>query len=55
MGLEVDGVSLGFEEGNGGGVVRVRVCCVDSEVVLEASDGCIGFFFGLLGVGMNLG
>ncbi len=55
MGLEVDGVSLGFEEGNGGGVVRVRVCCVDSEVVLEASDGCVDFFFGLLGVRMSLG
>jgi hypothetical protein len=35
VGLEIDGVSLGFEEGNGGGVLWVWVCCVDSEVELR--------------------
>ena len=35
MGLEIDGVNLGFEEGNGGGVLWVWVCYVDSEVELR--------------------
>ena len=35
VGLEINGVSLGFEEGNGRGVVWVWVCCVDSEVELR--------------------
>ena len=35
MGLEIDGVILGFKEGNGGGVLLVWVCCVDSEVELR--------------------
>lgn len=38
-GLEVNGLCLEFEEGNGGGVVRVGVGGVDSKVALEASDG----------------
>ena len=42
-GLEADGLGLGVEVGNGGGVVRVRVGGFDPEVVLEASDGSVWF------------
>lgn len=37
--LKIDGEGLGFEKGNGGGVVGARVGGVDAEVALEASDG----------------
>lgn len=35
--LEANVESLGFEEGDGGGVVGVRVYCVNSEVALKPS------------------
>lgn len=40
-GVEVgDGFGQGIEEGNGGGVVWMRVGGVDSEVLLKASNRC---------------
>lgn len=41
--METDGGCLGFEVGDGGGVVGVRVSGVDSEVALEAGDGVVFF------------
>ena len=46
LGLEVEGVGLGFEEGGGGGVVWSWVGCVDAEVALEVCDGSV-FFLGV--------
>ena len=52
--VEVRSFSLGFEEGNGGGVVWVWVGCVDLKVALEASDGCVLLLL-FLGLGLGLG
>ena len=41
--VEAEGVGLGLEVGDGGGVVRVGVGGVDSEVALEAGDWGVGF------------
>lgn len=53
--VEGDGLGLGFEEGDGGGVVWVWVGGVDSEVVLEAGDGVIFLLLLMFGMGLYCG
>lgn len=51
--VDGDGLGLGFEVGDGGGVVWVWVGGVDSEIVLEAGDGVV--FFLLLSLMLMFG